>query len=258
MKMQQLILERLNQIETEKNIKILYACESGSRGWGFASPDSDYDIRFIYVRDINWYLSIHERKDFLDFSIDENDLDINGWDLRKLLGLLRKSNATPFEWLQSPIIYREVEDFRKDCMHFFPNYFNPKTLANHYLGIATGALKAGIIGDEFNIKKYFYVLRPVLAAKWVVDQKNVPPMEFQQLLEGINKQRILLEEIEQLVEQKLKAKEGALIKRNKIIDQFIKEEMDRCYSVLKTFEVAPSDSLPLDEFFRETVKRYNP
>ena len=96
---------RLSAIEAEFGVRILYACESGSRGWGFASPDSDYDVRFIYVHPLAWYLQVHVQRDVIELPISD-ELDINGWELRKALGLLRKGNATLIEWLDSPIVYR--------------------------------------------------------------------------------------------------------------------------------------------------------
>lgn len=116
------ILNQLQEIEKTHQLRVLYACESGSRGWQFPSPDSDFDVRFIYVRSADFYLSVAEKQDHLGFPIDD-ELDIYGWDLKKVLQLTGKSNTTPFEWLQSPIVYREVEGFRSDLwalsQHFF-------------------------------------------------------------------------------------------------------------------------------------------
>src|SRR3954464_6280309 len=100
--MREQIEEALGAIERECGVRMLYACESGSRAWGFPSPDSDYDVRFFYLRPLSFYLSVAERKDQLDFPIND-ELDIKGWDIRKALQLVCKSNTTPFEWLQSPI-----------------------------------------------------------------------------------------------------------------------------------------------------------
>jgi predicted nucleotidyltransferase len=103
-----LILEQLEQIEQEEQVTILYACESGSRAWGFPSQDSDYDVRFIYLHKPEWYLSIYDKRDVIERPIN-NMLDINGWDLRKALNLFRKSNPPLLEWLQSPIQYKEIQ-----------------------------------------------------------------------------------------------------------------------------------------------------
>ena len=94
--MQALILEKLDAIEAEHGVQILYACESGSRGWGIASQDSDYDVRFIYCHRRDWYLAVGEPRDVIELPINDV-LDINGWDLRKALQLMRKSNPTLLE-----------------------------------------------------------------------------------------------------------------------------------------------------------------
>ena len=104
--MEQLIHSRLIEIEAKNAIKIVYACESGSRAWGFPSANSDYDVRFIYIRPVDWYLSIYEKRDVIEYPIDEQ-LDISGWDLKKALQLLRKTNPPLLEWLGSPIVYLE-------------------------------------------------------------------------------------------------------------------------------------------------------
>ncbi|RYE38253.1 MAG: nucleotidyltransferase domain-containing protein, partial [Sphingobacteriales bacterium] len=111
--MEKIIKERLIEIATDNQLKILYSLESGSRGWQFASPDSDYDVRFIYIKPLNYYLSVANHPDQISFAITD-ELDIYGWDLRKVLQLIRKSNTTPFEWLQSPIIYEDVPGFRDE------------------------------------------------------------------------------------------------------------------------------------------------
>jgi predicted nucleotidyltransferase len=108
--MKDIILQKLTELEQSENIKILYACESGSRAWGFASPDSDFDVRFIYARNVNHYLSIADMPDVVGLPVDEV-LDIGGWDLKKALKLFLKSNGPLYEWLQSPIVYRQDNTF---------------------------------------------------------------------------------------------------------------------------------------------------
>jgi len=245
------ILERLKNIEAEKGIKILFACESGSRGWGFHSPDSDFDVRFVYLRPQDWYVSIRNRPDFMDFAIND-DLDFKAWDIKKLLGLIFKSNASPLEWLQSPTIYQDTPNFREELMPLVRQYFNPRHTANHYLGICQNSLKAGIVGDEFKLKKYFYVLRPLLAAKWVVDKRTVPPMEFAPLLENVEDLEFL-RAIDELLEVKKDASEGAVIARIPVIDAYVERELARCREICKTIEVLEKDSGDLDAYFRKVI-----
>ena len=101
-------------IEREQDTRLLFAVESGSRAWGFASPDSDYDVRFVYKRGMREYVRMREQRDVIELPII-GDLDINGWDIVKALTQFRKSNPSLLEWLHSPIVYRENGDFAASC-----------------------------------------------------------------------------------------------------------------------------------------------
>ncbi|TDF95461.1 nucleotidyltransferase domain-containing protein [Paenibacillus piri] len=178
----QQVLEELRKIEKEENVRILYACESGSRAWGFPSKDSDYDVRFLYVRPEDWYLSIFEKRDVIEWPISDM-LDINGWDLRKALNLFRKSNPPLLEWLQSPIVYRENHAIAEQIRHISPFTFSPKSCMYHYLHMAKGNYREYLQGERVKIKKYFYVLRPILACEWIEKHNSMPPIEFDRLVD---------------------------------------------------------------------------
>jgi len=120
----QQIETELQRIEQEEGVKIIYACESGSRAWGFPSKDSDYDVRFIYIRPVEWYLSIFEKRDVIERPIISDMLDINGWDLKKALNLFRKSNPPLLEWLQSPIVYLEKGSVAEHIRRLSPLTFS--------------------------------------------------------------------------------------------------------------------------------------
>src|SRR4051794_14574214 len=106
MNVSQRVSAALLAVEHEKDVRVLYACESGSRAWGFASRDSDYDVPFLYVHERDWYLSVDDRRDVLEYPL-RDELDVSGWELRKALRLLRKSNPPLLEWLNSPMVYRD-------------------------------------------------------------------------------------------------------------------------------------------------------
>ncbi|NJJ40549.1 nucleotidyltransferase domain-containing protein [Paenibacillus apii] len=178
------ILTVLERIEREENVRILYACESGSRAWGFPSKDSDYDVRFIYVRPVDWYLSIFEKRDVIERPISDM-LDINGWDLRKALNLFRKSNPPLLEWLQSPIVYRENHGITEQIRGIASLTFSPKSCIHHYLHMAKGNYRDYLQGDQVKIKKYFYVLRPILACEWIEKYVTMPPIEFNRLAQEL-------------------------------------------------------------------------
>ncbi|MDX2226561.1 MAG: nucleotidyltransferase domain-containing protein, partial [Verrucomicrobiae bacterium] len=152
----------LDQIETTHNVRILHACESGSRAWGFASTDSDWDVRFIYVHPRDFYLSIESHRDVIENPISD-DLDISGWDLRKALGLLLKSNPPLLEWISSPIVYRQDPDFLRNFRRLSEDFYSPQRCFRHYLHMAEGNHRHYLLGETIALKKYFYVLRPVLA-----------------------------------------------------------------------------------------------
>lgn len=251
------IQSELSRIAEENNIRILYACESGSRGWGFASPDSDYDVRFIFLHPTSWYLSVLPQDDGMDLFIDK-ELDINGWDIRKVLRLLIKSNATPFEWLQSPIVYQTNEDFKASLWSLAQHFFQPRSTIHHYLGLAKNAFRKGLVNDsEINIKKYFYVLRPLLAAMWIADRKTAPPMTFSDLVTVLEPYPDIEKIITDLWEQKLQLKESDNIKLLPELNDFVQKQIVNCYSIAdRTDDVAIKADM-LDAFFRSIVKTYN-
>ncbi|MCZ8519839.1 MULTISPECIES: nucleotidyltransferase domain-containing protein [Paenibacillus] len=181
---QQEIMKELHRIEEEKNVRILYACESGSRAWGFPSRDSDYDVRFLYLRPMDWYLSIDEGRDVIERPISDR-LDLSGWDLRKALRLFRKSNPPLLEWLQSPMPYLERYTVVEQIRRISPLTFSPKSCMYHYLNMAKGNFREYLQGEQVKIKKYFYVLRPLLACSWIEKFGTMAPMEFDVLVEGL-------------------------------------------------------------------------
>ena len=176
----QKILEKLKELETAEHLKVLHAVESGSRAWGFASPDSDYDCRFIYVRQKEEYLKLNPVRDVAEVQLDDV-FDINGWDLQKMLKLLYKSNPTIFEWMNSPIVYR-TSDYFQSLKPLINSYFSPKTGAFHYLSTAKHNYHAYCEKEQVRLKKYFYVLRPLLACYWIFEQQTPPPMLFSDML----------------------------------------------------------------------------
>jgi uncharacterized protein len=248
------ILRRLSQIEKEEQVHIFYACESGSRAWGFPSADSDYDVRFIYLRPKNWYLSIdvEERRDVIERPIN-NELDISGWDLRKALKLLRKSNPPLLEWLTSPIVYQEKYTITKRFRELVPDFYSPVACAHHYLHMAQGNFREYLKGDEVRVKKYFYVLRPLLAIRWIEQESDVMPMEFGVLVERSVDSPDLRHAIEELLEQKKAGRELDSGPRIEVISEFIERELRRLEVELKVDVRAKPESEKLNEFFRSAL-----
>lgn len=251
--MKRLILEKFDQLEQEHGIRILYGAESGSRAWGFASPNSDFDARFIFVYPTAAYLSINTPKETIDLGVDENELDLTGWELRKTLRLLGGSNASPFEWLQSPILYRDTANFKSKLWQLGQDYFKPRSTAFHYLGLTKSSLMKGLVGDKMDIKKYFYILRPLLAAIWICDKQTVPPMEFAPLLAQLKNQVQLYTAIQDLTQKKKIAQEGDFITPVPIIQTFIQQYLEQYQEKAKLLPNESRAVADLDHFFRENL-----
>jgi hypothetical protein len=181
--MRERIAEALSTIELDDHVRVLLAVESGSRAWGFPSQDSDWDVRFIYAQHPDWYLSVQARRDVLEYPISDA-LDVSGWDLRKALQLMAKSNPPLLEWLRSPIVYLEATSAADQMRALSSSCFNPRSCMYHYLHMAEGNFREYLRRGTVPLKKYFYVLRPVLACKWIQQDGTMPPMEFQSLVES--------------------------------------------------------------------------
>ncbi|MGS4346656.1 DNA polymerase beta superfamily protein [Myroides odoratus] len=197
--MKNIIQQKIKEIESSHGIEVLYACESGSRAWGFASVDSDYDVRLIYKRKTTDYLSVLDLSDFLQLPID-GLWDFNAWDIKKVLGLLMPSNTTVFEWIQSPIVYKEVGSFKQQLWQLCQHYYCQQTHAHHYLGLA----KKKILetqGEQIKYKTLFYILRALLSAQWNVTYNSIAPMAFASLL-VLMKDKALKEHVLQLIKEK--------------------------------------------------------
>ena len=201
------VCAQLRDIEQRYNVRVLYACESGSRGWGFASPDSDYDVRFLYVHRPEWYLRVEAQQDVIELPIDD-ELDVCGWEWRKALGLLKGANPTLIEWLDSPVVYQEDETVVAELRALIPAWFSPLRARWHYYSMARKNFRGYLQGETVRLKKYFYVLRPLLAARWVEAGKGVPPMRFAELLAGSELCAPLRAEIDALLEIKQRAGEA--------------------------------------------------
>jgi predicted nucleotidyltransferase len=178
------ILAALRSIEAEAQVRVLLAVESGSRAWGFASPDSDYDVRFIYVHQPVWYLTVFESRDVIEKMLP-GELDVSGWDLRKSLRLFSKCNLALNEWLGSPVVYFEASGFRSELRTLIPMFFNPTRATHHYRSMAKQALSHLTSENHISIKKFLYAARALLACRWIRQHKSQPPTEFQVIVEHV-------------------------------------------------------------------------
>lgn len=249
--MLELIQDKLKATEKEKDIKILHAVESGSRAWGFASPDSDYDIRFIYKNNPEWYLSLWEKSDVIEFMTDQ-DLDGSGWDLAKTLKLLAKSNAPLIEWLNSPVFYYNNDVFLKQMRAFANDCFSPIATLHHYLGTTKNFMEV-CDADNVKLKSYFYALRTALAGKWIIDNNSFPPVAFSELL-PIAPEHIQ-EKILQLQEIKANQDEKYLHPKEELITDFLQQTIAYNQEKATGLSAGKKINKELDDFFKAEINR---
>lgn len=247
------------ELEDTFQVKVLYAVESGSRAWGFPSKDSDYDVRFIYIHQPEWYLSIDPqgigaKRDVIELPINDL-LDISGWEITKTLRLFRKSNPPLLEWLKSDRIYFQKYSFIDRLRSLESEAFYPTASLHHYLNMAKNNYRAYLQGPEVKIKKYFYVLRPVLACMWIEKYETIPPISFHELLQKMIPDSELKRKVEQLLKRKLVGDELDLEPRINVINDFLEGEIVRLEAYIKSLTVEMHDpTKKLDELFRSTLK----
>lgn len=256
--MKEIILKKLEEIEDRYNVKILYAVESGSRAWGFPSKDSDYDVRFIYIHPHEWYLSIDpqgvgKKREVIEEPINDL-LDISGWEITKALRLFRKGNPPLFEWLRSDIIYYQKYSFIDNLRALERVAFHPHSMMYHYLNMARNNYREYLQGGAVKIKKYFYVLRPILACQWIEKYNETPPMSFHELVDTSVPEGELKFEIQKLLERKIKGDELDIESRIDVINQFIEKEIPRLDEYVKSLLKEEKNlTEKLNELFRETL-----
>ncbi len=221
------ILDRLQRIETEEGVQVLFAVESGSRAWGFASEDSDYDVRFVYVRPVRNYLRVSPLRDVIELPL-EGMLDINGWDMFKALTLFRKFNPPLLEWLHSPIIYAEPGDFAARLRELSRDHFSAKRVTYHYLSMAKNQYKSYIEDKpEVVAKKYLYALRPLICIRWIEQHRTPPPTALQARLDGIELANEIRAKLSELILRKRGGQELGAGPADAELNAFVSAELAR-------------------------------
>jgi predicted nucleotidyltransferase len=241
--MKKRILEELNKIEKNNGVKVIYACESGSRAWGFASEDSDFDVRFIYVHSKDWYLTIADKPDVIEIPFD-GVLDINGWDIKKSLKLLRKSNSPLLEWLFSPIKYRNVRLVMNAFVELSAEAFLPESSCHHYLSMAQNIIENFTEAEKISVKSYLYSLRTILCGRWIIARANQPPMKIQDLLNEFLPSGELRELVDKLIDMKVNGTETTKIDRS----LYFEEYLERQHSFVKANIPKNPKKVPIEKF----------
>lgn len=254
--MKQQIEETILKLEAERDIEVLFACESGSRAWGFASPDSDYDLRFIYAHPQNWHLELQKRDDTIDLMLP-NDLDLSGWELAKTLRLFATCNLALNEWLGSPVIYWSPKSFHSELLELVPTFFNPKKAMHHYLSMAKGTAADHFDGNQIKIKKLFYILRPLFACLWIKKHLSMPSTIFQNMLTPDLASPEVLYAIANIQKQKETAAEGHLIKAPDVVKNWIDQTIAHAQSVADALPAGTKEKASWDPL-NELMLKWTP
>lgn len=214
------IQRELDGISEAHGVAVLFAAESGSRAWGFASPDSDWDVRFIYARPLREYLTVSTPRDVIERTVGE--LDVSGWDIIKAMHLLRKSNSALIQWLGSPMIYMDRRGFADELRRLSRLHVSLKAAGHHYLSMAKTNYRSYIEGrDTVRLKKYLYAIRPVLCAKWAIENRTFPPTDFDEMLRNMEVPPTLHGPLDELLIAKRAAGEAEVGKRIRLMDAYI-------------------------------------
>ena len=221
-----MIIQKLLDTQENYDVKIPLAVESGSRGWGFASPDSDYDCRFVYIHEKDWYLSVFDKPDIIEYAAGKV-FDINGWDLKKFIAHTVKSNAVMLEWLSSNEVYLKNEPIALLLSELGKQFFNPVSVSHHYLSMAVKKYTEIISADKSKLKNYFYVMRPLANIRFIENYGKMPYMEYSRTLAEIDIDEDIRNEINRITEIKKHSDESYTIARNELLLGYLDDEIKR-------------------------------
>ena len=252
------ILSHLEDIERKYDVRVLLAVESGSRARGLFSDESDWDLRFVYVNKLDWYLNVNEGRDVIEEMFDDN-IDMVGWELRKTLRLFQKSNPSLMEWLHSPIIYRADEVFLSRMRGLEPTYFNPIKVMYHYGSIYIKHDKRYLQNAAYPLKRFLYYLRGILACRWVEERQSMPPVLFIDLVNGTVKEEAIRQKIQELLVLKKASKENDLKEVNPDLVEYARHWADYYSERVSTFrpEHEKTSSEALDSILFDMIMSHS-
>jgi predicted nucleotidyltransferase len=252
--MSDIIMSALKEIENNNNCKILFACESGSRAWGFPSQDSDFDIRFIFIRPVEAYLGLTETTDTINCFLP-NELDLSGWDLKKSLVNFAKSNMPLYEWLGSPIVYSDNYELSYKLKKLISTYINLKKGCYHHSSLAIKKYNEFSQKNHGSIKKLFYVLRSITAALWIIKNETNPFTSLVENLNFIDLDQTVFDKIKELIQLKETSNESDVISPDPIIIDWVTHTLGYLNSNKYNLPSNSNYSLdPLNDIFLEMLK----
>ncbi len=257
--MTQRIGQHLDAIEKKYKVKILHACETGSRAWGFPSHDSDFDVRFIYMHQKDWYLSLKEGTDTIDLMLDDNETDLSGWDLRKSLRLLLKSNPPLFEKIFSQVVYVKKEPFLSDLQKLSQKYYARIASHYHYFRMSQNHLAEIENKESFRLKKLFYALRAAVACRWIMEKDENPPVYFPAMLQELQTEPGIIAQVFQLIEIKKQKSESYNHGDDHNLIEYIRHMLDITDKNAKQLPGRNGSFDELDIFYKNTLQEiFNP
>ncbi len=248
-----LVRSHLRRLEQERDLRVVFACESGSRAWGFASSNSDFDVRFIFVRPAAQYLRLRPPADAFDIH-GENDLDLAGWDIRKAAELMRKSNSPLLEWLDSPIVYEADGVVSGRLVKLRQRYFDAKKSVYHYLSLAGNVWDKYISGHPEPVrKKYLYALRPLACVRYINIHQRQPPTPFAAVLEGITLPVDVRDAMSTLITDKKADRELGAAPASGVLNQWIEQMIDDGRKLAETLPTSEVSNQELDSLIADAI-----
>ncbi|WP_066804398.1 nucleotidyltransferase domain-containing protein [Moraxella oblonga] len=247
------IIDVLHTTCQNHTITPLHAIESGSRAWGFASPDSDYDVRLVYHHHPDWYLQIYHGKDtfeFINHQLFDVPFDIGGWDIKKVLTHIHKSNAVIFEWINSPIVYHSNSDFIQSIKSIQYDFFNPQSVYHHYQGLAKKSMLDLDLNSPIKLKKWCYLIRALLASLWIDDYQSIPPVLMSEMFILLDKHDT--NQIKEVLTIKQSYDENHLYQLSPSLQKFTISLYQNTQNMIFT-QKPKGDVDVLDKLFRKTV-----
>ncbi len=247
------IQDYIRQVESRYDVDVLLACETGSRAWGFSSPDSDYDVRFIYRHRKEWYLSLTEGKDSIDLMFDDGNMDISGWELRKTLRLLTKSNPPLLERIKSGIVYHSNPEFVSGINILSDKMYSKVATLYHYIGMSRKSFADVESPNKYKLKKLFYALRAAMACKWIIERDEIPPVYFPTMIKELDFDIAIKDRIAYLIDYKSKQDESYYHSGELELIHLIKELLDYADLNSKLMISANGNIEELNVFFRQII-----
>lgn len=264
-----ILTDQFKSFEEKARSKILFIVEVGSRAYSIPSPGSDYDIKFVYARSLDQYLDLKRKHDccrlnigkieldLTDDNVDEENVtesDVEGWDITKFLGLMKKSNVSVFEWLNSPIVYKEHGLF-ESIRDISQSYWSPRESSFHYTGIARGELEQIGVTHQASVKSYLYIIRSILNSRWILDKLSFPPMSLHEVIDAELEDGIIKEKVDALVEVKMK--EGNRLTRGHdfTLEQWMYKEVEELTAETRKLDRSLNNDVEtLNNTFKSIIK----